>query len=63
MNPDDFDDDYKTRMIQSYPVIAGLPNAYRATLPEREAAFERILANQNLRRTHEMYLEDHHDDL
>lgn len=60
LDPDDFDAGYKVRMIQAYPIIAGMDadELYWSEGHEREDAFERILANRHLRRTHEMYLED-----
>jgi hypothetical protein len=56
----DFPTDYKLLMIRAYPTIAQMDadEEYFATAEERDEAFGRILANRNLRRTHEMYLED-----
>lgn len=60
LDADDFDGDYQLRMITAYPVIAGLTRdgLMFATPDVKRAAFERILANRNLRRTHELYLAD-----
>lgn len=46
------------RRIRVYPVIAQMDadEEYFATPEERDEAFGRILANRNLRRTHEMFL-------
>jgi hypothetical protein len=59
LNADDFDGDYQLRMVTAYPVIGGLTRdgLMFATPDVKRAAFERILANRNLRRTHELYLE------
>lgn len=62
MTPEQFPSDYKAQMIAAYPVIAQMSadDAYLADFDEREQAFERILANRNLRRTHEMFLAELH---
>ena len=46
-------------MILAYPVIAKmtLQQLYKGTAEDRDIAFQRILDNRNLRRTHELYLE------
>lgn len=51
---------YKVQMLTAYPVIAGmtLREAFFATPDEMDVAFGRVLAARNLRRTHEMYLQD-----
>jgi len=56
----DFPTDYKLQMIRAYPTIAQMDadEEYFASPEERDEAFGRILANQNLRRTHEMFLEE-----
>ena len=56
---DDFDGTYQLRMIMAYPVIADMSRdeLMFATPDEKGAAFGRILAAKNLRRTHELYLE------
>lgn len=58
LDSDRFPSSYKARMIAAYPVIAGMSadEAYFADRGEREAAFGRILASRNLRRTHELFL-------
>lgn len=58
--PWQFDPGYQLRMIQAYPVIAGLTadELMDATPEQKREAFTRILTARNLRRTHEMYLED-----
>jgi hypothetical protein len=60
LNPDDFDSTYQLRMVMAYPVIGGLnrDGLMLATPDVKRAAFVRILANRNLRRTHELYLAD-----
>jgi hypothetical protein len=57
---DDFDGTYQLRMIMAYPVIADMSRdeLMFATPEEKRAAFQRILAAKNLRRTHELYLAD-----
>lgn len=59
LEPSQFPSAYKARMIQAYPVIAGMgaDQFFHATAGERETAFIRILSARNLRRTHELYLE------
>ena len=59
LSADDFDATYQLRMVMAYPVIGGLgrDGLMLATPDVKRAAFERILANKNLRRTHELYLE------
>jgi hypothetical protein len=59
MDSGDFPPEYKARMVQAYPVIAGLSRdeAWSATPEERETAFVRVLNARNLRRTHELFLE------
>jgi len=54
----DFDGTYQLRMIMAYPVISDMSRdeLMFADPDEKRAAFERILAAKNLRRTHEMYL-------
>lgn len=61
LTPDMFPTDYRDSMICAYPTIAGIDRDgyYYATPAEKDAAFQRVLDNRNLRRTHEMYLEDH----
>ena len=61
MTPDDFPSDYKLQMIRAYPIIAQMnaDEEYFATPEERDEAFARVLACKNLRRTHEMFLEEH----
>lgn len=56
---DDFPVSYQRRMILAYPQIAGLTNdeAWLARPEAKLAAFDRILAASNLRRTHEQFLE------
>lgn len=58
LTADLFPASYKARMLAAYPVIAGLSadEAYLAAHDQREAAFGRILASRNLRRTHELFL-------
>lgn len=58
LDPDDFDTAYKARMILAYPTIAGMNSDefFYSTLAEKDEAFDRILANRHLRRTHELYL-------
>lgn len=58
LDSDLFPGSYKAQMIAAYPVIADMTadEAYWATPAEREAAFGRILAARNLRRTHELFL-------
>lgn len=58
MQVSDFPNDYKLAMIRAYPVIAQMDadEEYFATPEERDEVFGRILANRNLRRTHEMFL-------
>lgn len=60
MNVSDFPTHYKLQMIRAYPIIAQMDadEEYFATPEERDEAFGRILANRNLRRTHEMFLEE-----
>jgi GTP-sensing pleiotropic transcriptional regulator CodY len=60
MNVNDFPSHYKLKMIRAYPTIAKMDadEEFLATPEERDEAFARILANQNLRRTHEMFLEE-----
>lgn len=60
VNVSDFPADYKLRMIRAYPTIAQMDadEEYFATPSERDEAFERILGNANLRRTHELFLAD-----
>jgi hypothetical protein len=60
LSADDFDGAYQLRMITAYPVISGMgrDELMFATPDEKRAAFERILAARNLRRTHELYLAD-----
>lgn len=60
MRANDFDGEYKTKMIQAYPVIAEMTaDEFFYSMPnERDAAFERILNARNLRVTHEQYLAD-----
>lgn len=55
----DFSRLFKARMIAAYPVISQMTSdeAYGATVAEWDAAFERILASRNLRRTCLMELE------
>ena len=64
LSVDQFPTDYRERMIAAYPVIAGMDadERYFASADERDEAFARILRAKNLRRTHEMYLEDRHVD-
>lgn len=59
MNVADFPTSYKLQMIRAYPTIAQMDadEDYFATPEERDEAFARILANRNLQRTHELYLE------
>lgn len=61
MSVDDFPTSYKLQMIRAYPIIAQMDadEEYFATPEERDEAFARVLCNQNLRRTHEMFLEDY----
>jgi hypothetical protein len=56
---EDFPVSYQRRIILAYPQIAGLSNdeAWLARPEDKLAAFDRILAATNLRRTHEQYLE------
>lgn len=58
MNVNDFPNDYKLSMIRAYPTIAQMDadEEYFATATERDEAFGRVLANRNLRRTHELFL-------
>lgn len=60
LNADDFPADYQLRMIQAYPVIARMDadELMFGTPDEHREAFLRILAARNLRRTHDLYLED-----
>lgn len=50
--------DYRRRMITAYPVIAQMDadEQYYADADDMDAAFNRILASRNLRRTHELFL-------
>lgn len=61
LTPDMFPISYRDSMVRAYPVIAGInrDEYYYATPADKDAAFQRVLNNRNLRRTHEMYLEDH----
>lgn len=58
MKASDFPLDYRLKMIRAYLVIAQMDadEEYFATAAERDQAFERILANRNLQRTHQMFL-------
>ena len=58
-----FDAGYKARMIQAYPAIAKMSpeEMFYGSTTEREAAFQRVLDNETLRRTHQAYLDDHPD--
>lgn len=60
MQISDFPSDYKLKMIRAYPTIAQMDadEEFFATPEERDEAFGRILANGNLRRTHELFLAD-----
>lgn len=60
MQISDFPTSYKLAMIRAYPIIAQMDvdEEFFATADERDEAFGRILGNQNLRRTHEMFLAD-----
>ncbi|WP_123925560.1 hypothetical protein [Gordonia oryzae] len=52
--------EYRETMIIAYPVIAQMSRNefYFASSRARDEAFARVLAAKNLRRTHEMFLED-----
>lgn len=58
MHPDQFSAEYKLDFIMAYPVIADMTGdqLYSATAAEKDEAFQRILDNHHLRRTHEQYL-------
>lgn len=59
MTPDDFDATYQLRMIMAYPVIAQMDadELMFGTPEEKREAFQRILNNRNLARTHQLYLD------
>ena len=59
LDVDRFPIDYRRRMIRAYPGIARMTSEeeWQATARQRNEAFQRILDNRNLRRTHELYLE------
>ncbi len=59
LHAEDFDVEYRVRMVKAYPVISGVPDAFEASWSDIEAGFERVLVARNLRRTHEMYLGAH----
>lgn len=52
--------EYRETMIIAYPTIARMSRDefYYASSSDRDEAFARVLAAKNLRRTHEMFLED-----
>lgn len=56
----DFPASYKAKMIEAYPVIAGMTadEAWLATPAERDAAFARVLSAKNLTITHQMFLDN-----
>jgi hypothetical protein len=54
----DFPRQYRWSMVRAYSVISGVPDVFEATQDKIDAGFALILENRNLRRTHEMYLED-----
>jgi hypothetical protein len=57
---DDFEPTYQVKMIRAYPVISGMSGDVQmitASPEEWRAAFQRILDNRNLARTHQLYLE------
>lgn len=58
MQVSDFPNSYRLQMIRAYPIIAQMDadEEYFATPDERDEAFGRILANRNLRPTHQMFL-------
>lgn len=64
MNVDDFPLIYRLQMIRAYPTIAQMDadEEYFATAEERDEAFGRILANHNLRLTHEQFLETYRQE-
>jgi hypothetical protein len=61
LRPGQFPPAYRLRMLQAYPVIAGLTadELYTSTQGQRDRAFRRILASRHLQDTHRMYLRDH----
>jgi len=61
-DPTHFSDDYKVDMVQAYPYISGTPYPGTKhpffTLEKLDECFARVLANKNLARTHQSYLDE-----
>lgn len=59
MTPADFAPHFKAKMVTAYPKVSGVTvdEAYFATDAEMDAAFQRVLDSENLRRVCELELE------
>lgn len=59
MELEDFDRMFRFKMVSAYPTISGVANAYEAGHADIDAGFVRCLACKALRRTCELYVEEH----